>query len=754
MGIPVDYIAGTSMGGIMAALYAVGYDGRQMESIVKGTNWEDLFTDTPPRHLMPYFQKKDMGKYQLEFGLEGYRPFSPAGLIQGQKISLLFSSFTFPYEGFDSFDELPIPYRCIAVDLITGNQVILKDGSLAVAMRSTMSIPTVFSPVPYGDSLLVDGGILNNMPVDVVREMGADIVIAVDVAGQMKKREEIKTVLDVMEQSLNLLGIDQWKKNKKMADIFIQPDLIDYSLLDFTPSKIKQIINRGNEAADKMRSSLDSLKQQYNLQRHANPGFDLFRDRTMFIRNVMVAGQTTVPFETITDWFGIVAGDIYDPVRCAERISEIKSKDIFENVSYEVIPASPTTVRLVLHVEEKSNPIIYGIDIEGNEKLSFSFIYQMLKLKPGDELDIDVLNQYVMEMYGLGHFENILYEVIPLEENHVRLKLIVRESTMRKLRVGFYYDNFNKMIGRIGIYGSSIFSSRFRFESDLQFSGRSQIEARVIYQTRMFDRSIYPFVHFRFKDNPVPIYDFDGIRIAQYQDRTFLGGLGVGFLIGKSGCLEFENYGEKIDVQPSIALPDPIAFPSWDHTLNILHMKGCVDELDNVLLPRKGYRLEVEAETSLKQLGSPLYYWLTSLSFDYYHSPNQFATLRGFLYSGLTSDDAPTYKIFNLGHPQEFVGMGFEQLAGNRITMLRGEYRYQLSDYVYLKVMANIILDYSYYYPTGKVNASGIRGEGVSLVVMTPLGPFEITYAEGSKGTHEADVIESHTYLTFGFSYR
>ena len=142
--IPVDYIAGTSMGGIIGALYSIGYSGIEIEKLIQKTDWKQLFTDKPHRNELPYFQKKETGKYQLKFGLEGLRPKAPSGLIFRQKISLLFSGLTFPYEKITNFDQLPTPFRCVAVDLVTGNQVILKDGSLSKAMRATMAIPTVF----------------------------------------------------------------------------------------------------------------------------------------------------------------------------------------------------------------------------------------------------------------------------------------------------------------------------------------------------------------------------------------------------------------------------------------------------------------------------------------------------------------------------------------------------------------------------------------------------------------------------------
>lgn len=198
LGIPIDYIAGTSMGGIASALYSIGYSGEELEYLVKNVDWNEIFTDEPERDLKPYFIKKDDGFFQFHFGFDENVITPPTGLIRGQKISLFLSKLTYPFEKIKDFDQLPIPFRCVAVDLLTANEVVLKSGSLSKAMRSTMAIPTIFNPVTWGDSLLIDGGLVNNVPVDVVREMGADYVIAVNVGRPLKKRSELKSMFDML----------------------------------------------------------------------------------------------------------------------------------------------------------------------------------------------------------------------------------------------------------------------------------------------------------------------------------------------------------------------------------------------------------------------------------------------------------------------------------------------------------------------------------------------------------------------------
>ena len=182
LNIPIDFIAGTSFGAITGAMYALGYSGNEIENMALETDWYEVQNDEPKRKFLPYFRKKDTGKYQLNFGLDRVKPVAPTGLIYGQKIILELSKWTREYGQIYDFDKFPIPFRCNAFDIISGKEVIIKEGSLANALRASLSIPTIFAPVEWGDALLVDGGVVNNLPVDIAKEMGADIVLAIDVS--------------------------------------------------------------------------------------------------------------------------------------------------------------------------------------------------------------------------------------------------------------------------------------------------------------------------------------------------------------------------------------------------------------------------------------------------------------------------------------------------------------------------------------------------------------------------------------------
>ncbi|MCI0493984.1 patatin-like phospholipase family protein, partial [candidate division KSB1 bacterium] len=400
--IPIDYIAGTSMGSIAGALYAIGYSGIDLEKLAYRNDWQEIFTDKPPRPDLPYFQKEQTGKYQLEFGVQGVKPTPPSGLIFGQKVSLLFSSLTFPYERITDFDQLPIPFRCVAVDLVTGNQVVMKHGSLAKAMRASMAIPTVFSPVEWGDSLLVDGGLLNNLPVDVVKEMGADIVIAVDVQSPLLARKQLTSALSVLEQTLSLVGFERVKENLKQVDLLIRPDINEFTAADFDSLKIREIVRRGDEAAHQSISELIALKEKYQLQRIDDPNYLNALLSKPRIYNVQIIGRTSIPFQLLYNQINLKPNDEFDPISLQRNLAEMRTSGRFESIGYEIIPLSDEFVNLYVRINDKQTPLLNGISIVDNQRLPFAFLYRLLGFKPGDRLDIDQLNRRIMDMYGLG----------------------------------------------------------------------------------------------------------------------------------------------------------------------------------------------------------------------------------------------------------------------------------------------------------------------------------------------------------------
>ena len=355
LNFPVDYIAGTSIGGLIGALYSCGYSGIEIEEIVNSANWDELLSDMPKRKSIPYLQKYDDNKYQLTLGLKGITPVMPRGLIQGQKVSLLISELLVKDNIKYNFDNLKIPFQCVAVDLVSGNEVILKSGSLAKAMRATMSIPTIFSPVEWGDSLLIDGGIINNFPSDVVKDMGADIIIGVDIGSRLVEKNELRSLIEILNQTLVLIDYDRLRKNRAFCDLVLLPELGNFYSSDFDNDKIKHIQKAGEKTGYELQDKLTQLQADYNLYKETSsvtsPDDSIKQDLKIY--GISITGNKKLPFNFINRLLGLKPDDIFDKKLINQRIGQLYGLDYFELIQYEVEKVDSQNVRLHIKVKEK-----------------------------------------------------------------------------------------------------------------------------------------------------------------------------------------------------------------------------------------------------------------------------------------------------------------------------------------------------------------------------------------------------------------
>ena len=247
--VPVDYIAGTSMGAIVGGLYATGMSPDDIQNAIEGMDWDLILTGRPPRRDLSFRRKEDEFHYpgDLEMGLKGWGVAVPMGFISGQNFEIALSKLTRGVARVSDFDQLPIPFHCTATDIVTGESIVLSKGDLARAIRASMSLPGIFPPVDLDGRLLVDGGLKNNLPVDVVKAMGADIVIAVNIGTPPATREELNSYFAVTGQMFSILQEGSILQRAKMADLLIQPDLQGISMTAY--EKMGQAIAQGTAAA-------------------------------------------------------------------------------------------------------------------------------------------------------------------------------------------------------------------------------------------------------------------------------------------------------------------------------------------------------------------------------------------------------------------------------------------------------------------------------------------------------------------------
>ena len=335
MRIPVDCIAGNSMGAIVGGLYAAGLSPEEIEREMVGMDWDDVLDDKPRRPDQQFRRKRDDDNYLIKkyVGLQDGKIELPLGYIQGQKFDMELARLTHHVSGLKSFDDLPIPFRAVATDIETGKAVVLGKGNLARVIRASMAVPGAFDPVEIDGKLLVDGLVANNVPVDVGRAMGADVLIVVNVGTPLMKRGEITTALAVIGQMSNILSarnVEEQLKTLQKQDVYISPDLGDLSTSDF--KRAADAIAVGEKAANGEREALARLVNAEAAQREIISERKAALSTNPVIAFVKVDNQSNISDKVLLHPFKPLIGKPLDYKTLRTSVEDVYGWNIFESV--------------------------------------------------------------------------------------------------------------------------------------------------------------------------------------------------------------------------------------------------------------------------------------------------------------------------------------------------------------------------------------------------------------------------------------
>jgi NTE family protein len=358
--VPVDYIAGTSIGAVVGGFYVSGMTVDDLEQLVESLEWETAFLNVTPRRLKSFRRKRDDDLFLVEQkpGLNDGEFELPFGLVQGQVIDMIISRETLRASQVDNFDELAIPFRAVAGDLVTGQAVVLGSGSLARAIRASMSIPAALSPIEIDGRLLVDGGIAMNLPVEVAREMGADVVIAVDISSELLGRETLRSVLDVTSQLTNLLtraGTEQQRQKLTENDILIVPQLPpDLTSLDF--ARMHETIQGGYDAIMQRRAEFERFAltpEQY--EAHLAARGDPRMAALPTVEFVRLDNRAPVADSVVEARLGdIELGEPLDVDAVERAMNTVYGLDYYQNVRYGLVTDEEGRTGIEVELDERS----------------------------------------------------------------------------------------------------------------------------------------------------------------------------------------------------------------------------------------------------------------------------------------------------------------------------------------------------------------------------------------------------------------
>ncbi len=427
LGIPIDYIAGTSMGSIIGGLYALGYTADEMDDLISNMDWSIYMSDKVIRSelssrdkildnqyllTIPFATASDL-KSQLKDKNEkdtlkrgdnegedkeggAFLKSLPGGFISGNNVLNLLNSLCVGYQDSIDFNSLPIPYACVTTDVLTGKEHVIRSGKLALAIRASMAIPGVFAPVLIGDKMLVDGGMVNNFPVDVCKEMGADIIIGSEVTADKKlKPQDLSSLPSLLGQLMNVVTMGHNKENRKICDIYIRPDITGYGTMSFESESIDSLIVRGEKGALVVEDHLQALRNlldEYHTEKNINPkraasiNLSKYSKLSIEIDSVICLGvddrdaKWLMRKARLTDKKTITGGDI------DAAIAMFNGTNAYSSVTYTVIEDKdlPGKYNLTFNFK-KSEPHTFGFgfrfDSYETAALLLKFAFNERKLK-------------------------------------------------------------------------------------------------------------------------------------------------------------------------------------------------------------------------------------------------------------------------------------------------------------------------------------------------------------------------------------
>jgi NTE family protein len=393
--VPVDCVTGTSMGAVIGGLYAAGYSPEELDRVARTLDWPSLLRDQPDRRRLPYRRKVDdltyLVRWELGVSRDGLVP--PTGIVPGHRIGSALRLLALRAGGIDDFDRLGVPFRAVATDARTGETVVLGRGDLASAMRASMAIPGLFSPVEIDGRLLVDGGLVDNLPVNAARELGADVIIAVDLDEPLATRDRPASIGSILSESLGVLSRREVERSLASANVVLRPAVASFGLLDF--HEVDTFIARGRAAVAEHSEELralaldtDAWQQHVAAKRRTAP-------ELLIQRMIVDPGPGLAPF-VVAHSVRTKPGRMLDPAVLTADLDRLWELGEYERVDFTLVPASADTWELQIHARRKQwgpNYLRFGValasDLEGSSAFNVLSALTMTRLnRLGGELKV------------------------------------------------------------------------------------------------------------------------------------------------------------------------------------------------------------------------------------------------------------------------------------------------------------------------------------------------------------------------------
>jgi NTE family protein len=716
LGVPIDYIAGTSMGAIVGGLYASGMSADELANAIRSIDWDDIFNDKPIRKDRDFRRKLDdegfLIRYKLGFN-DGAFTF-PRGAIDGQKLNLVLRELSKRAIGIHDFDKLPIPFRAVAADIETGEPVAIGSGDLAKAMRASMAVSGIFPPVEIEGRLLVDGGLAKNLPMDVARKMGADILIVVNFPDQFRKRKELNSAVALVLQSLDLLIAQNSRlqlKTLRSDDILIVPALGDIGATSF--DRAADAIPIGEKAARSFSS---------RLSKRIVPGMG----RSGLVTSKLISNSITSGTKAARSQAPRLHG-----------LSQSTRGTRPSGTQVDIKPIEETTLDF--------------IRIENNSRLSDELISSRLSIKLGDKLDFDKLERDMAVIFGLDYFETVDYQVV-IENDKTGIVVTATEkaSGLDSFRFGLNLEN--------DFDGDSSYNVSVRYQKE----GINELGGELILQANVgedlgagvaFLQPLDPATRyfltpaFTYSARDVPIFS-NGSKTAEFRVSTAAFEFLVARQLANWGALSLginRGWGWR-DLNTGTTAPQ-----EDDFDIGEVFGRVNYDTFDNLHFPNKGTRAAIEFRRSDDIFGG---------GEDFYSGKGRLAlartwsknTVLGSFETGMTFDGtAPAQNLFLLGGFLNLSGFLADELSGQdfgvgRLVFYRNIGARPGSFGVTVYVGASLEAGNVWQDTDDMAIDDLIVAGSIFLGLDTPIGPLYVAYGHAEGGNNSAYLFLGQTF--------
>lgn len=491
-GIPIDYIAGTSMGSIVGGLSAIGYSPVQLDSMVKAQDWTFLLSDKVKRSEQSLSERRESETFILSVPLsKKLRKKRAGGMIQGTNLYNLFQELTMGYHDSVNFNKLPIPFACVSENIVNGTKYEFHEGILPIAMRSSMAIPGVFTPMRLDSMVLVDGGMIDNYPVDVCRAMGADIIIGIDVQSDLLKADQINSLPDVLMQIINLTGQGIYEKNIKATDLYVKVNVDGFSSASFTAPALDTLMTRGREATMDKWDELIELKKSLGLDEEYKPNYPSYdllsiEDKKIPINNISFSGIKDDDKKWLLRKCKIKEhAEFITKGQLENALSILRGSQAYSNVNFNLTRADNDKYNLDFLLEEKYDKNLnIGIRFD-SEEIASLLLNANLHLKTKIPSRVSVTGRL-----GQRYIARVDYTIEPLQQRNFNLAYQFEYNDLNVFDKGkkVYNTSYKYHLGEFSF--SDVWFRNFKFDFGLRFEYYKY--GNLLYNTPQFDIVIKP----------------------------------------------------------------------------------------------------------------------------------------------------------------------------------------------------------------------------------------------------------------------